>query len=537
MTSSNRPGAGVAAAAPARRAVIYARISVSSEESVSIARQVEAAEHYAAARGWQVVGTFLDDGVSATHNKPEDRTGWRALVDSALTYDAVVVWKVDRLARRVLDFLHADETLQARGAGIVAVEQTVDMTTPEGRGFATMLAVFGEMEAGAISARVRAARTHLVRAGRVVGGSLPYGWQRVPNPDGAGYVLGQDPDRIDHVRAMADRTAAGASIYSTVQWLEEVNAPTPTGRGTWRYTTVERILRHPVLAGMTPFNPDNDTKVRGAEVLRGDDGLPVVDESVAIMPVAEWRAMVKGLDDRKSAQTKPVALRAKTSGLLSGLVWCGEHLDDAGNGTRMHRGTSDGRHGYNCPVCYQTITNFEDVVVAEFLHQKGERVRWSVVETVHEGGAALLPEIEHRLDELDQLIRDAPDRDTRQRLQAEQSNLLDVRDEKRAEAPQVVQRWEGNTQTFGDDWADAVAVEDRRAILDDAMERVWVVRGRRGRPTAASVRERLVIDWRMPDDLGPLGIPDDATLAGWADYNPVSARETGPRTGEEPAAG
>jgi hypothetical protein len=113
--------------------------------------------------------------------------------------------------------------------------------------------------------------------------------------------------------------------------------------------------------------------------------------------------------------------------------------------------------------------------VAEFLRQKGERVRWSVVEEVHEGGAALLPEIELRLDELEGLIRQAPDRATRQSLQTEQGNLLELRDEKRAEAPIVTQRWDGNTQMFGDDRAEAVAetVEDRRAVLDDALATVW----------------------------------------------------------------
>ena len=62
----------------ARRCAIYARISVATEESVSVERQIEAAEQYAAARGWKVVATFKDEGVSATHNKPEDRAGWRA---------------------------------------------------------------------------------------------------------------------------------------------------------------------------------------------------------------------------------------------------------------------------------------------------------------------------------------------------------------------------------------------------------------------------------------------------------------------------
>lgn len=498
---------------PTQRCAIYARISVSSEESVSIDRQIEAAEQYAAARGWTVAGIFKDDGVSATHNKPEDRVGWRALLNAPASFDAVVVWKVDRLARRVLDFLHADEALQQRGAGIVAVEQNIDMTTADGRFFAQMLAVFAQYEADAISARVKAARTHLLRSGRVVGGTIPYGWRSVKNPDGPGMVLAQDPDRIDYVRGMADRARAGRSIYSTVQWLDEINAPTPTAKGSWVYSTVERILRHPVLAGMTTFNPGNATKLRGVEVLRDQSGLPVVDESLAIMPVARWRAMVAAMDDRDTAQSKPVAMRAKTSGILSGLMYCGDHVADDGTGTRMWRGTIQKRPAYYCPVCQHAISNFEHVVVDEFLRQKGERVRWSVVEEVHEGGAALLPEIELRLNELDDLIRQAPDRAERQRLQQEQSNLLDLRDDKRAETPVVRHVPARGTQMFGEDWAEAEDDETRRAVLGDAVERIWVTRGRPGRRSDAQVLARLVFDWKVPEDLGPIEAPDDATLA------------------------
>jgi len=411
---------------PTRRCVIYVRISVSADESVSLDRQIEAGEQYAAARGWQVVEVFRDDGVSASKNRPEDRAGWSALLASPQRFDSVVIWKVDRLARRVLDFLHADAALRERKAGIVAVEDPVDMTTAQGRGFATMLAVFGEMEAAAISARVKAARSFLVREGRVVGGTVVYGWRSVPNPDGAGLVLAQDPDRIGYVRGMVERVLRRDSIYSVVQWLDEAGAPTPTGKGDWVYSTVERILRNPVLAGMTPFNPNLVSRARGPEVLRDENGLPHVDASVAIMPVSDWRAMVKKLDERDSGKALPRAMRAKTSGLLSGLVYCGEHLDADGNGTRMYRGTTQGRPGYSCPVCHMTITNFEDAVVAEFLRAKGERVRWSVVTDVIEGGAAMLPEIEQRLDELADAIRQATGREAREHLQTQQANLLDL---------------------------------------------------------------------------------------------------------------
>lgn len=136
----------------------------------------------------------------------------------------------------------------------------------------------------------------------------------------------------------------------------------------------------------------------------------------------------------------------------------------------------------------------------EFLRAKGDRVHWTVVEEVHEGGAALLPEIEFRLDELDDLIRQAPDRAARQQLQAEQGNLLDLRDVKRAEEPVSRLVYEPS-QYYGEDWAQAATVEDQRAVLSDALSRLWVVRGRPGRRTAAGLLARLAFEWTQPEDV------------------------------------
>ena len=513
---------GKAGTAPRRnpmttRCVIYARISVTTGESVSIEGQIDAGEHYAAAQGWQVVATFIDDGVSASKNRPEERAGWGALLASPKKFDAVIIRKLDRLARSTIDFLHAEKALKERKVALVSVKDNLDMTTSQGRAMATMIATFAQMEAETIAQRVSDARIVLIGAGRLVGGRVPYGWRSIRNPNGPGWVLAQDPDKIDRVRSMVRRIRRGDSVYSVQQWLTEASIPTPAGKGTWLYNTVERLLRNPILAGMTPYNPGNDGKARGTDVRRNENGLPHVDDDVAIMTVAEWRAMVKALDERDSAQTLPRTLMAKTSGLLSGLVRCGDHLDDDGNGTRMHRGTTQGRHGYICPVCHHTITNFEDVVVAEFLRAKGERVRWSVVEDVVEGGAAELPEIEQRLDELDVAIRASRKGEARKALQDQQTDLIDLRDEKREQAPIITQTWKDGTATFGEDWEAAEDVMDRRAVLDDALSAVWVVRGRMGRRTEAGVLARLVFDWKFPEEVGPLETPDDETLAAWAE--------------------
>lgn len=494
---------------PSLRAVIYVRLSVSAQTSVSIERQIDAARQYATARGWSIVAEpFVDDGVSASKNAPEKRPGWKALLEYPEPYDAVVIWKIDRLARSTLDFLNANRTLQERGAGVVAVNDPIDMTSAQGRAFATVLAVFAELESAIISERVAASRTHMLRSGRVVGGTVPYGWQSVPNPDGPGRVLRRDPDRIEWVRGMVERCQRGDTLYMITQWLDREGAPLPSrsqsGRtsGAWRYITVERLLRNPVLAGMTPFNPGNKDKERGTEVLRDERGLPVVDPEFALMPLEAWRAMVKTLDERDSPQSRPRALKTETSPLFSGLIYCADDRHDEPQ--RMWRSTTQGREGYSCPKCSQTISNFEDELIQHFLEMKGDWVRWSKVVEVYEGGADDLPEIEHRLQELDQMIREAPTRGERSRLRDEQDALLDLRDQKRQEPGAVVERWSESDHYFSELWAAAGdEVIERRAVLEDALERVLVRRGRPGRRKAGAVLERLTVEWKRPDEVGP----------------------------------
>lgn len=488
-----------------RRAVIYVRLSVSLEASVSVERQIEAAETYAVQRGWKVVGTFVDEGVSASKNKPEDRKGWRELMACSEPWDAVIVWKLDRMVRRIVHFWDTYRWLDENGKSLVSVMDNVDMTTPMGRIVAGIIAGFAEMEAEAISTRVTAARNYLLNNGRVVGGSLPYGYRSVPNPDGPGFVLAQDPETIGYVRTMVKRAQAGRSIYSTVQWLDEAEAPLPAGsqknrtRTGWHYGTVESLLRNPILAGMIAHNPGNDSKVRGDRVVLGDDGLPVVYEDLAVLPVRQWRAMIKRLDERDTPQSAPRAMKAKTSGALSGLMVCGEHAEPV----RMWRGTVQGRPGYSCPECHMTISNFEDAVVAEFLRQKGERVRWTVVEEVPDGGAALLPEIELRIQELQDQQNATDDDDDYDRLASDIKGLRARRREVR-EQPTTTQIVSEPANLFGEDWEAAETDEEKRDVLGDALHSITVRRAPAGRRTTAQLLARLSFDWKVPEDLGPI---------------------------------
>lgn len=335
-----------------------------------MARQITSSRKYAAARGWRVVGEFIDDGVSASRNKPEERPGWRRLMSSPVPFEAVIVWKVDRLARRVIDFLHADETLQARGAAIVCVEQSIDMTTGEGRAFAQMLAVFGEMEAAAISSRILAAREQLVLEGRIPGGRQPYGWRSVPNPEGPGYVRAQDPERIEWVRDMVERVLRGDTVYSVMTWLNQAGAPAPRKRPEgrpWGYTAVSNIVRNPALVGMFPINARHGYDDNGWQDVRRDaEGRPTVAGD-GIISMAQYEALLHAVTHKAHWSGGPRISRNPSSPLLARLVTCSACR------RTMERWQTNRKPCFYCRACGQTVTMAAllDLVVRRLLAERG----------------------------------------------------------------------------------------------------------------------------------------------------------------------
>lgn len=487
--------------------VLYARLSVSTEESVSIERQLEACRQYAEARGWTVAGEFTDDGVSASKVKPDARPGWREVLGYVAEHPthAVVVWKVDRLARRVLDFLNADGALQERGSGLVCVADPIDMTTPQGRAFATVLAVFAELEAESIAARVKDARRTLLKAGRRGGGRPPYGWMNTPNPDGPGLVLAQDPERVGYVEEAAARALRGDSLYSITTWLTESGAPLRPHKSRkhdrWSEASVETILRNPALAGLVPYQPGR--KVNEAAdpwaVLRDEDGVPVVDESVAVLSVEERRRLLAALDGRLRPGSR--ARQGQTPLLLSRLLRCGTC------GSTLHRSTSGGGFdGYRCAnrdCSAQASVNrkrAEQFVIERALAERGDTRRFEFV-TVEPDDADLAL-IEHSLREAGAELATTDDDEESERLLARIASLKARRADARARTTTkpIVAPTRGQ-RSWGQEFKAALDAEDvaeQQRLIREQVEHVTI------RPTGQSARTpmeaRADISWVPIED-------------------------------------
>src|SRR3954447_9150030 len=103
----NRPKSpmlAVTVSGVSHRSVIYARQSLDrSGEGAAVDRQVADCQRVAHQRGWSVVETITDNDMSASTGKP--RPGYQRLLSlmHSRTLDAVIVWHVDRLTRRLVD--------------------------------------------------------------------------------------------------------------------------------------------------------------------------------------------------------------------------------------------------------------------------------------------------------------------------------------------------------------------------------------------------------------------------------------------------
>ena len=113
------------------RIALYARVSTFDQRPET---QLESLREYAQARGLTVVGEFVDEGVSGSKTR-------RPALDQVLAaahrreFDAVLVWKLDRLGRSLSHLIRVVETLGTVGVDLVSLgDPGLDTTGPSVRG-------------------------------------------------------------------------------------------------------------------------------------------------------------------------------------------------------------------------------------------------------------------------------------------------------------------------------------------------------------------------------------------------------------------
>ncbi|MEZ5736763.1 MAG: recombinase family protein [Novosphingobium sp.] len=240
------------------RCAIYTRKS--SEEGLeqdfnSLHAQREACGAYIlsqASEGWSLLPEHYDDGglSGGTLERPALK---RLLADiEAGKIDIVVVYKVDRLTRSLLDFAKLVETFDAAGTSFVSVTQSFNTTNSMGRLTLNMLLSFAQFEREVTAERIRDKIAASKAKGMWMGGNPPLGYK--PNDRSLAIV----PEHAELIRQLFRRYLAVGNVRLLAEQLKAEGTRVPvrtatTGRqiggGAFGRGQLYAILSNPIYLG------------------------------------------------------------------------------------------------------------------------------------------------------------------------------------------------------------------------------------------------------------------------------------------------
>ena len=150
-----------------RNAALYVRVSTDGQ---TVENQVRELKQIAERRGWTVVETYSDAGISGSKGR-NHRPGLDAMLNDAKRrkFDVVMAWAIDRLGRSLIDLLGTIQELEACGVDLFLEQQAIDTTTPAGKLMFQVCGAFAEFERSMIRQRVKLGLKRAVANGKRLG--------------------------------------------------------------------------------------------------------------------------------------------------------------------------------------------------------------------------------------------------------------------------------------------------------------------------------------------------------------------------------
>lgn len=351
---------------PRVRCAIYTRKSTEEgleQEFNSLDAQREAGEAFVISQkheGWTAMPQRYDDGGFSGGNL--ERPALERLLEDVENHrvDCVVVYKVDRLSRSLLDFARIMEAFDRNGVSFCSVTQQFNTSTSMGRLVLNILLSFAQFEREIIGERIRDKVAAAKRKGKFTGGTPPLGY----DVDSERTALVVNPEEAKLVRHIFKRFAEIGSPLTVADELNKKGITTKawlTKNGTfregkpWNKMHIYRVLYNRTYLG---------------EVIHKDKTYP--GEHEAIITKDLWTRAHVVIDDNRRHRSQHI--RAKAPALLKGLIRCGA-CDKAmspvstGPAHKNYRYYTCGRaskSGYNnCPVRSVPAGDIEGAVIQQ----------------------------------------------------------------------------------------------------------------------------------------------------------------------------
>ena len=360
---SERNNSHEASIQPPVRCAIYTRKSTDENmdnDFNSLDAQRESADLYIRSQahaGWVALPTRYDD-VAVSGATVERPALQRLLVDvEAGRIDTVVVYKIDRFSRSLIDFTKLIERLENHDTSLVSVTQQFNTTTSMGRLTLNILLSFAQFEREVIAERIRDKMGAAKKRGKWLGGPPPLGY----DVDRDRKRLVENAEEAAIVRHIFRRYVVLRSTPQLVAELNEQGYRTKSWTTTkgklrpgalWHKANISRLLRNPVYIGRVRHHDETYEGEHDGIIERA-----LWDEVQALFAV--------------DPQKRRGRSRSKTPALLKGMLRCG-HCDApmgvtfttrSGKKYRYYLCQHANNHGYSgCPVKTVSARTVEQAV-------------------------------------------------------------------------------------------------------------------------------------------------------------------------------
>lgn len=303
------------------RVAIYVRVSthyqvdkdslpVQKEELIAYAKYVLNASSYE---------VFEDAGFSA---KNTDRPDYQQMMSRVRDgeFSHVLVWKLDRISRNLLDFAAMYDELKKLGVTFVSKNEQFDTSSAMGEAMLKIILVFAELERKMTAERVTAVMISRAGNGQWNGGRVPYGYDY--DKETETFSVSETEGPI--VLRIYDLYEENHSLIYVARTLNAAGVRHRSGKE-WTPTTVSIILKNPFYTGTYRYNYYDMSK-RGSrqDIKPEDEWVLVVDHHPAIVDVERWQRVTAYLEhNRRGWQSAGKTYTRKNVHAFAGLLTCG----------------------------------------------------------------------------------------------------------------------------------------------------------------------------------------------------------------------
>ena len=232
-----------------RKAALYVRVSTKYQvDKDSLPLQRKKLKEYCKMYDIEEYQIFEDDGYSA---KNTDRPNFQKMMDCIRKgdYTHLIVWKVDRVSRNLLDFATMYQELKERKVTFISLNEQFDTSTPIGGAMLKIILIFAELEREMTSERVTAVMLDRAENGQWNGARLPLGYRlnretMTPEPD---------PDEKEIVQLIFDEYEKTKSCRKVARFMQNNNIKLPDNRA-WNPALIKNAIHNQIYIGIYVYN-------------------------------------------------------------------------------------------------------------------------------------------------------------------------------------------------------------------------------------------------------------------------------------------